>query len=872
MSLTSSHGEKKFWNLSPDTISNLFTSDLERGLSSKEATKRLKFFGNNEITQENKNTKLKIFIGQFASPLVILLTTAGLVCSFIGEWTNAIFIFLAVLVDVTLGFYQENKADNALSSLKKYLKQQAVVRRDSKNKNIDANKIVLGDIINLSQGDRVPADARLITVNDFQVDEALLTGESLPIEKQIKATAEDSGVPDQNSMVFGGTLVMQGTATAIVCRVGKHTEIGKIATLLSHSKNEKTPLQKSLTKFTIWSIVGLIFLTIIVFIIGIYSGENLIDMFLVAIAVAVGAVPQALPVAMTVIMAVGVERMAKRKGVIRRLLAAETLGSTTVILTDKTGTLTQAKMVLDQVVSFGLPEETILSYALTNVSVVIKNPKDEPVNWQIDGKIMDVALVREAAKRGVSLEEAQDKNRILQLLPFNSIQKYSAALIKENKKHSLIFFGAPDILLAQSSLTLLQKKKMHEQIEQLSYNGSRVLGVAIKTMNKISSDWSINEDILPSKLQIIGLLAFHDPIRPQIKETITRLQATGIKTVIMTGDHKGTAVAVAKKIGLYLNEKSVLDASELAHLSDREVKARLASLVVVSRVSPADKLRIAKLFQRKGEIVAMTGDGVNDAPSIKQADIGIAMGSGTEVSRNAADLILLDDNFETIVAAIEEGRQILKNLRKTITYNFLNVVDGICLIGGSLLVGLPLPLNALQILWVNFFSDSFPSASFAFEREKNILSLPHGRSKSLFDPTMKFIVLVMGTASSLALFSIYLILYRYTEIDNAIVRTFVFFTFGVYTLICSFSMRSLERNIFSFNPLTNKYLNMAVLVGIVLMFMSVYTPFLQELLGTVFLSFWWVIAAIGFSVFFVLMIELVKTLFRYRLKKTIITK
>src|SRR3989344_3800354 len=767
----------------------LLETDLEKGLSGEEAKDRLSIFGRNTISSSRKAVRLKIFLNQLKSPLILVLIVTGIITLLISHYRDTIFIFFAVLVNSTLGFYQENKAERALSELKTYLKQRARVIREGKEREIYAEEIVPGDIIRLAQGDRVPGDARVIFVNDFQVDEAVLTGESLPVAKSSNPSPESAGISDQDSMVFAGTLVIQGVCAAIVCRTDSSTEIGKIASLIATSENEKTPLQKAIISFSIYSSIALGILTLVVFGIGVLAGYSVLEMFLTSVAIAVSAIPEGLPISMTVILAIGVERMAKRKGVVRKLVAAEALGSTTIILTDKTGTLTMAKMVLSKIIPFGIDEQKLLVRALSNTDVLIENPEDAPESWRMSGRTMEMSLVRSAGLRGVKLAEIAAKENILQTMPFNAVQKFSVALVRESGKHVLIFLGAPDVLLRHSSLPPKERDALLGQIDRLAFSGERVLGLASKEIAR-TENFSFSKDLSLSRLSFNGLITFRDPIRPGIKHAIERVRSAGVRTVIMTGDHRGTALAVANEIGISSDEHSVLDASELADMSEQSLRERLARLTVISRVTPFDKLRIAKLFQESGEIVAMTGDGVNDAPSIKQADVGIAMGSGTEVAQSVADLVLLDDNFETIVAAIEEGRQILANIRKVLVYLLSNVTDGLILIGGSLLTGLPLPLNALQILWVNFFTDSFPAVSYAFEKEPDGLShkpLKRGKIK-LFDPVMKFLILAIGLSTSALLFVIYYVLMQ-LGYDEAIVRTFIFAAFGTYTLLVALSVR-----------------------------------------------------------------------------------
>ena len=851
----------KFWNLPHKDVIELFETDTEKGLSSSDVKKRLEVFGRNTFESGKKTSKLTIFLSQLKSPLILILIAAGIITLVISHFSDAVFIFIAVIVNSILGYWQENKAERALAELKTYLKQRARVIRDGKEREIDAEEIVPGDIIRLAQGDRVPADARLVFVNDFQVDESVLTGESLPVSKLLNEVSGFATVADQTSMIFAGTLVTQGVSSAVVCRTNASTELGKIASLIANSEDEKTPLQKAITKFSIFLSILLGILTLAVFVIGILSGRPGLEMFLTSVAIAVSAIPEGLPISMTVILAIGVERMAKRKGVVRKLIAAEALGGTTVILTDKTGTLTMAKMVMSKVIPFRLNEEKILTLALANTEVLVENPEDHPESWRMNGKIMETSLVRSIALRGVSFTEITDKSHVLQSIPFNAVQKFSASLIKESGKHLIVLFGAPDILLKHSSLSYEEKADILEKINELASSGERVLGLATKEVQP-EKDFSFSKDFNPVDFAFDGLITFRDPVRTGIKDTIARVGQAGIKTIIMTGDHRGTALAVAREIGMDINELSVLDASELATMSDTELKVRLPQVMVISRVTPSDKLRITKLFQELGEVVAMTGDGVNDAPAIKQANVGIAMGSGTEVAQSVADLVLLDDNFETIVAAIEEGRQILGNIRKVLVYLLSNTADGLILIGGSLLVGIPLPLNALQILWVNFFSDSFPAVAFAFEKEGDSLRhKPNGKKMVLFNPLMKFLILVIGLSTSAFLFVAYYILLK-LGYDPVIVRTFTFAAFGTYTLLVAFSVRSLDQSILSYSLFSNRYLTGGIFIGFVLMAVAIYVPVLQTLFGTVSLPLNWILGVFFIGLSNIIFIEIAKKLFR----------
>ncbi len=853
--------KKVFWHYSTEETARTLKTDLEAGLSQEEALQRLEIFGPNAIHSSHAASHIRIFLRQLQSPLIIILLAAGLITLAIAHYRDAAFILIAVVVNSVLGYYQESKADRALSELKTYLRERTKVIRGGAEKEIDARELVPGDVIRLAQGDRVPADARVIFLNDFQVDEAILTGESLPVSKSPDPSPESAALSDQTSMLFAGTLVTQGVCTAMVCRTGTETEFGKIASLVAQSEREETPLQSAIRKFSLRSSILLGILTLLIFAIGIFSGYSILEMFLTSVAIAVSAIPEGLPISLTVILAVGVERMAKRRGVVRKLLAAETLGGTTVILTDKTGTLTQAKMEFGEIISIAEDDKKLLARALANVHVLIENPEEDPESWRMSGRIMEKALVRCAAEKGVPLSEIIDKRHVLQVLPFDPAKKYSAALIKEHGKHSIVFLGAPDILISHSSLGVEEKKELLRRVDALASSGQRVLGLGSKGIAD-PTDFSFSQGAIVSHLLFDGLITFRDPVRPGIKRVVDQVRDAGIKTIIMTGDHKGTAMAIAEEIGLHVSERSVLDASEMRTLSESALRARLPFLSVISRVTPFDKLRIVKLFQEAGEVVAMTGDGVNDAPSIKQADIGIAMGSGTEVAQSVADLVLLDDNFETIVAAIEEGRQILKNIKKVLVYLFSNITDELILIGGSLLLAIPLPLNALQILWVNFFADSFPAIAFAFEKDEDALSHRlHGGRVMLFDPLMKFLILIIGVSTSVLLFALYVALLKVGYPED-LVRTFIFGAFGTYTLVASFSVRRLEKSIFSYRFYSNAYLTTGIGIGLVLMTAAIYIPLLQDLFDTVALPLPWLLGVVALGILNTATIEAGKWFFK----------
>lgn len=852
---------RAFWSMSEREVADALETDMHRGLSEAEAKRRRELFGGNAI-QEVHASKFAIFFRQFESPLILILLAAAAMTLSISHFRDTLFILIAVIANVALGFYQEHKAERALSELKSYLRERARVIREGKEYEIDAEHLVPGDLIRLSQGDRVPADTRIIFSNDLQIDEALLTGESLPVEKTADAAPPETELADQRCMAFAGTLVSQGVGTAVVCRTGTATEFGKIAVLVARTEHEATPLQRAIQKFSVRASLFLGVLTIGVFFIGISVGHSYLDMFLTSVAIAVAAIPEGLPVALTVILAVGVERMAKRNGVVRKLVAAEALGDVSVILTDKTGTLTEAKMELSDVLPrAGMSEEALLSRALLNANVLIENPNDSANEWRMVGPIMEVALVRSAAARGMRVQDIREQMNVEQTLPFNAVNKFSVSLLRGEEQHTLVFFGAPDILIGRSTLSDAERREVHETIDSLARAGKRVLGVAEKDARRGAP---FSRQLDATKLRFEGLIAFRDPVRPSVVEAIRRVEQSGIRVVIVTGDHLGTAETIARDVGLSVPEGSSIEGTELQKLSDKELTERLPHLRVIARISPLDKVRIVRGLQALGEIVAMTGDGVNDAPSIKEADVGVAMGSGTEVAQAVADLVLLDNNFETIAAAVDEGRQIMRNIRKVIVYLLSTVMDELTLIGGALLSGVALPLNALQILWVNFFSDSFPAVAFAFEKDRDGIGSRAHSSKTLFDPLTRFLVLVVGLSSSALLLALYLALLK-AGYDEQLVRTFIFACFGSYTLFVAFSVKSLERSVFSYSPFSNPYLVGGVGVGIVLMVAAVYLPLLQSIFGTVALPPLWLLAVLLVGLLNILAIEAGKWLFRRRL-------
>jgi len=827
------------WAHSIQETYELFASSVD-GITDAEAATRLKNTGPNRIAKSSKDGVLRIFASQFSSPLIFMLIGAAVITIILGEVIDTVVILLAIVINTALGFFQEYRAEETLQKLIAYIKDRTRVVRGGKEKEIDSADLVYGDCIRLSIGMRIPADARVISVNNFSVDEAILTGESLPVTKNVEPEPEGAIIAERSNMVFGGTLVVEGYATAIITATGGETEIGKIAGLVADAESEPTPLQRSI-KGVSWIIfAGVVVIVTALFFLGISKGEPVLQMLLLSVAVAVGAIPEALPIALTIILTAGISRIAKHKGIVRKLSAAETLGSTTLVMTDKTGTLTQAKMQLTAVLTaeelaserspgvqehFSVDQKSILSKALRCVDVVIENPEEDVSLWRVVGRPLETNIALAARKAGIDVVGLL-KDR-MPVLPFNSTNKFSVTYSISEKIH--IVMGAPDILLARSKMDKDTFVKIEERIHAVASEGKRLIGLA-----RLPEHGHVKDGVVdPAKvtdLEFLGALVLYDPIRPEAMHAIGRIEAHGARVVMVTGDLKGTAIAIAHELGWIVHEGQVMTGAELREFGDGELRQKIADIKIFSRVTPEDKLRIGKLYQSRGEIVAMTGDGVNDAPSLKAADIGVALGSGSDVAKSAADLVVLDDNFETIVLAIEEGRRIVSNIRKAFAYLMSNCLDEVMLVGGALIAGLAMPLTALQIIWVNFFTGSLTALSYAFEENRDVGYGKAGAQRQIFNTEVRVLTIGIGLLTSFLLFVLYWALLSYGfSVDTA--RTILFACFSSYILVIAFSFKSLHRPLFSYPLFDNRALNFSLIFAAVLVVLSFTLPFLRNMLS-----------------------------------------
>lgn len=846
------------WSDTTTELATKLQTNLTTGLQEAEVIKRQKQFGENLFESKEKNGAITIFLTQFTSPLIIILCIAVGITAALQEWLDMTIIAFAVLVNAIVGFIQEYKAEKAISDLKSYITHRTRIIRDGREREIDPRHLVPGDIIHIVRGTRITADARIFKEINFTADESILTGESLPIEKSVEILSETAGLSERENMVFAGTLGVDGSAYAIVTATGYDTEIGKLALLVDETESEQTPLQKALSKLT-WAIIIFTALAVVaLFIIGIIQDRGVTEMLIISIAVFVGSVPEALPIGLTSILAIGVERIAKKKGIMRSLTAAETLGSTTLIITDKTGTLTKADMRLididtaDQLTDpnftpedhhedFNQAQQEILTLALCASDVVIENPEDHFESWVMNGPDLETNIVRAAAEHDI-IQTALERTEFQIRIPFNSKHKFSVVRIPQTKlpahlaqfEDPHVVMGAPDIILNRSYFDRGEKEKIEEAIIAHSRAGRRVLGVGLLTPH--SEPASIGLEHVKD-VTFLGVLSFRDPIREEVPEALRRINSYGTRVIMATGDLPGTALSVAKELGWDVTEANVLTGHQLQQLSDEDLLAVLDRISIFARVTPKDKLRITKLHQGRGEVVAMTGDGVNDSPSLKAANIGIAVGSGSDVAKSVADLILLDDNFKTIVATIEEGKQILSNIKKMFVYLMSNALDELILIGGAILAGVALPLTAVQIIWVNLFTGSLPAIAFAFDRQR--MRETTKTSREFFDLRVLFLTIFIGIVISLMLFGLYLTLLN-LDISVELARSILFASFGSYTLFISFSFLDLSRPLFKYSLIQNKLLVVGVGVGLLLLVLTFTLPLFQTIFSVTPLPTIWI--------------------------------
>ncbi|MAF36621.1 ATPase [archaeon] len=851
-----------------------------KGLTSKEAKKRLGIYGHNELQRAKPLSRAVILLRQLASPLVYLLVGAAAVALLLQNYMDGLVILVAVVLNTILGYFQEVKADASINRIKMMIDYHAKVMRNGSVAKVSSSDLVPGDVITLEPGDRVPADARLFKVDELEINESSLTGESSLVKKTTKNVAVGTNVGDRKGMVFQGTGIAAGRGQAIVCETGSTTELGKISKLLHTTEERKTPLQFALSKFSRTMTLVVIALSLGIAVIGVLQGRPLLGigeaaregMLNTAVAIAVAAIPEGLLVAVTVILSIGMQQILKRRALVRKLIATETLGSTSVICTDKTGTLTEGRMAVTKIVTYEenvnlrrphkytssevlKDHDLILKIAMLCNNAVVENPADELSKLKVIGNPTERALMRAGISSGIDRDDLEKVQPRLAEIPFDSSWKYMVTHNKLNKSQNVVYVkGAPEKVLAMCSKVRINGRKpkfskthqkhLQEQYEKLTSRGLRLLAFGYK---KVSSSAKLNLREELKGMTFIGFVALQDPLRKEAKQTIQLSRKAGIRPIVITGDHRLTARAIAAEVGLKTTPASVIDGESLDKLDDDQLAKKLSNIDVYARVEPRHKLRIIKAWQDKGEVVAMTGDGVNDAPALKAADIGIALGSGTDVAKETADIILLDNNFKTIIAAVAQGRVIFDNIKKVILYLLSDSFSELLLIGVSLLLGLPTPLLPAQILWINLVTDGFPDVALAFEKgePENMTEPPRKRGTSILDRDMKVLIFIIGIITDVILLAVYYFLLQ-GDLDLPHVRTIIFAALGVDSLLYVFSVRSLRHSVFTINPFKNRWLVVAVGIGAILQLAAIYEPHLQNVFGTVSLGKeWWLIGALG---------------------------
>jgi len=860
----------KFWMVSPEQIAAGFNSDPKKGLTAEQARKNLEHYGYNQLQEARGRSPLTVFLEQFKSFLIWVLIAAATISGFLGEWVDALAIIGIVILNAILGFIQEYRAEKALAALKKMAAPLARVIRAGQLVQIPAREVVPGDILELEAGDHIAADARIVShTPNFSVHEAALTGESTPVMKtSIELEEEDILLADRANMVYAGTSVSSGKARTIVVSTGMSTEVGQIAQMIQEITIETTPLQRKLEQFGRWIVYLCFFLVGLIFLLEWVRGGQLVQVFLTAVSLAVAAIPEGLPAVVTIALALGVQRMVKRHALIRKLPSVETLGAATVICSDKTGTLTKNEMTVKAVYADGKvfsvsgagyepegdfylagkkinPQEysglykTIVCGTLCNSSNLVRD-KDR---FLIAGDPTEVALLSLARKAEVDKTVLEEREPLVEEIPFDSERKMMTMLREREGDFIAYIKGAPDVLLKNCSfiyelgqeraITAEDVENILQTNDSLASKALRVLGCAYRKFSGLPD--RLEAFTLERELVFVGLLAMIDPPREEVIEAMTACRRAGVKPVMITGDHKVTAVAIARELGMLDENAVALSGEELDRLSPDRFEDQVEKIQVYARVSPEHKLRIVRAWRKKGEVVAMTGDGVNDAPAVKEADIGVAMGiTGTDVTKEVSDMVITDDNFASIVAAVEEGRAIYDNIKKFVHYLLSCNLGEIMVMFISSLVGWPVPLLPIQILWVNLVTDGLPALGLGFDPpDPDIMSRPPRKpDEPIITGNRARLMTVQGLFIALcALLAFSYVLFVEKE-GIARARTAGFIVLSISQLFHAFNCRSQMKSLFELGVFSNLKLVYAFLVSLTLQLSVVYVSFFQKIFKT----------------------------------------
>lgn len=863
--------EMKPYHQSIEDIINELQSDSIQGLSANEAQLRIKKYGENKLKESKKKTSFEKFLDQFKDAMIIILLIAAAISFGLAikeNDTSAFFepllILLIVILNAIMGVVQENKAEKSLEALMSLSSPHARVIREHQEKIIDAKDLVIGDIIKLEAGDFVPADARLISSSSLKSEESALTGESVPVEKESQVIVdEDAAIGDRINMVYSGCSITYGTAKAIVCHTGMETEMGKIASLLNNEEDTKTPLQEKLAELGKKLGILAIGICIIIFIIGILDGIPIIEIFMTSVSLAVSAIPEGLPVIVTIVLSIGVSKMAKRNAIVKKLPAVETLGSTSVICSDKTGTLTQNKMTLVKIMTTQLENVSnhnslegiqLLEYGVlcSNGSVVIENNQEKHI-----GDPTETSIIAAAIKNNIDLEQLnKDYERVYEL-PFDSDRKLMSVIVKKDHQLILITKGACDELIKRCDYGNLDEA-IHTT-EQLSTEALRVIAIAYKHIEKIPENPT--SETLETGLTFMGVVGMIDPPREEAKTAVATCLKAGIKPIMITGDHIVTASAIAKQLGIMQDGDEAITGSELSLMSDQQLDQRITHISVYARVSPEDKIRVVKAWQKQNAIVSMTGDGVNDAPALKASDIGCAMGiTGTDVAKGAADLTLMDDNFATIVEAVKEGRGIYQNIRKTVGFLLGTNIGEVITVFVAMIIFKQAPLLSMQLLWINLVTDSLPAIALGMEIiEDDVMNeSPRPKDESIFAHGLGIRIIFQGFLfGGLALIAFFIAKSSLNSIEAG--RTLCFMVLSLSQIIQAFNMRS-QKSLFKIGFFSNSALNKAALVSLIMVSIVLFIPPLSYIFGLISLSIELYLIGLGLSLVPLIIIELFKFL------------
>ena len=856
-----------------DLLKELRTS-LEAGLSSQEAQQRLGQYGENKLAEKKKKTNLQRFLEQFKDAMIIILLLAAAVSFVVAcfghdpmEFFEPLLILLIVVLNAVLGMVQEAKAEKALDALKSMSAPHARVLRDGKEQVIDAAQLVPGDVIRLEAGDFIPADARLLKSVSLKSEESALTGESVPSEKDAAALVEEKApLGDRSNMVFSGCSVTYGTATAVVTGTGMNTEMGKIAGLLEGEEEGQTPLQQKLAQ--LGKYLGFVALAAcaVIFVVGLAGGINVLEIFMTAVSLAVSAIPEGLPAIVTIVLAIGVQRMVKKNALIRRLPAVETLGSASVICSDKTGTLTQNRMTLVKLWVNGGPELETVSASNTPAarellrygalccdgSVVYKEDGTE----QHIGDPTETSILVAAHKNGMEQDELNRQYPRLAELPFDSDRKLMTSVNQIDGKIVAIVKGAFDMMAARCVSGDLEAAK--EKNDEMSRGALRVLAVGYKILEEAPEDPTSEE--LENGLTLLGLVGMIDPPRPEAKAAVATCRQAGIKPVMITGDHVVTASAIAKELGILGDGDKAITGAQLDAMTEEQLDQEVEHISVYARVSPENKIRIVKAWQRKGQVVSMTGDGVNDAPALKAADIGCAMGiTGTDVAKGAADMTLTDDNFATIVDAVREGRGIYANIKKVVGFLLGTNIGEVLTVFFAMILWHKTPLLSMQLLWINLVTDSLPAISLGMEAvEADVMDhKPKPKSEGIFAHGLGIQVVLQGCMFALLTLAAFVLGQRYGGSLEA-GQTMAFMVLALTQIVQSFNMRS-QRSLFAIGPFSNKKLNGAALLSLALVCLVLFTP-MRIAFGLVLLPGWLYLVGLGLILVPLPVMELAKAI------------